>query len=202
MWFINILKFSYLYYLSGGQYHFLSPSITQIHVLFSVHDTYCEHYGILHKELETPYKTVRWIYLLTETKIVKHTVHILWKATPPYCLSSDTFPHVNLTNLKQSVRDALSWKYSSWKITTQSHFNHIVFVKRALFHPFQVFIVMKSELIFSISLYSYSKCLLKRHLWLSMLSFYSICMAKRNQIVWRLWLSSCSKFPWISWLVY
>ena len=61
--------------------------------------------------------------------------------------------------IRQVISDSLLWKYSSWAPTTKtkSHFNYISMLKKVMFHPLDKFIVMKSELIISINLYSHSK---------------------------------------------
>lgn len=61
--------------------------------------------------------------------------------------------------IRQVILDSLLWKYSSWTTATKtkSHFNYISILKKVMVHPLDKFIVMKSELIISINLYSHSK---------------------------------------------
>lgn len=92
------------------------------------------------------------------------------------------FPQVE-SIIREVIWDSLLWKYSSWTTTTtKRHFSYIFILKRVMFHPLDKFIVMKSEIIISINLYSCLKCE-KKVLWLSFLNFYYIDMAKRKQIL-------------------
>ena len=134
-------------------------------------------------QLRSAYKTILHECINTKTSRWSGILYTRFVSQPPQIAYLETFSPQVESIIREVIWDSLLWKYSSWTTTTtKRHFNYIFILKRVMFHPLDKFIVMKSEVIISINLYSCLKSE-KKVLWLSFLNFYYISMSKRKQIL-------------------